>query len=283
MATAAALAFVQKLYVAYYQRPADYAGQQFWAEKFDKEGGASAIASAFATSAESVTLYGSQALAAQINAVYLASFGRAAETVGLQFYINEINAGRLTTGTMAVAVLNGAVGTDLSTLNSKLAVAAAYTTAVSDNTGILKYVGDASAVAARTFLATVTTANQAASTTEVITQARALVVPTVTTGSTFTLTTATDSITGTAGADTFLATAATTNPTFNAADTINGGAGTDTLNLTIDVLAANGVSGASTSAVEVINFRSVSGNAQAIVGGTSRVPLLLFLIVRLMR
>jgi|GEM_PF-2824375 len=258
MATAAALAFVQKLYVAYYQRPADYAGQQFWAEKFDKEGGASAIASAFATSAESVTLYGSQALAAQINAVYQAAFGRAAETVGLQFYINEINAGRLTTGTMAVAVLNGAVGTDLSTLNSKLAVAAAYTTAVSDNVGILKYVGDASAVAARDFLATVTTANQAASTTSVTTQVAALVVPTVTTGSTFTLTTAIDSITGTAGNDTITAYvdgATAANSTFSAADSVNGGAGKDTLNVTVAGAAAALPPGL-VSNVEVINVRA---------------------------
>jgi hypothetical protein len=222
MATAAALAFVQKLYVAYYQRPADYAGQQFWAEKFDKEGGASAIASAFATSAESVTLYGSQALAAQINAVYQASFGRAAETAGLQFYLNEISAGRMTTGTMAVAVLNGASGSDLTTLNSKLAVAAAYTTAASDAAGILKYAGTTAADTARTFLAAVTTANQATQTAAVTTNLNSIVVA----GNSFTLTTGIDNSTGTASNDSFSSTLA---GAFGLLDNLDGGAGTDIL------------------------------------------------------
>ncbi|MCX7204923.1 MAG: hypothetical protein NT086_02810 [Proteobacteria bacterium] len=222
MATAAALAFVQKLYVAYYQRPADYAGQQFWAEKFDKEGGASAIASAFATSAESVTLYGSQALAAQISAVYQASFGRVAETAGLQFYLNEISQGRMTVGTMAVAVLNGAQGTDLTTLNSKLAVAAAYTTAASDAAGILKYVGTTAADTARTFLSAVTTANQATQTAAVTTNLNSIVAA----GNSFTLTTGIDNFVGGASNDSFSSTAI---GGFGPLDNLDGGAGTDVL------------------------------------------------------
>lgn len=87
------------------------------------------------------------------------------------------------------------------------------------------------------------------------------------TGTTFTLTTATDALTGTSGNDTFLGTAATTSGTFNAADALNGGDGVDTLNLTVDVLAANSVSGATTTSIENINIRSVSGNAQTIAAG----------------
>ncbi|AMC35796.1 DUF4214 domain-containing protein [Janthinobacterium sp. B9-8] len=223
MATAAALAFVQKLYVAYYQRPADYAGQQYWAEKFDKEGGASAIANAFATSAESVTLYGTQALAAQISAVYQASFGRAAETAGLQFYLNEISAGRMTVGTMAVSVLNGAAGADLTVLNAKLAVAAAYTTAASDATGILKYAGTAAADIARTFLtAVVSVATQTSQTALITANLNSIVAQ----GTAFTLTTGIDSFTGTAGSDSFSSTAV---GGFGALDSLDGGAGTDVL------------------------------------------------------
>jgi len=86
-------------------------------------------------------------------------------------------------------------------------------------------------------------------------------------GTTFTLTTGTDTLTGTAQDDTFLATAATTGPTFNAADTINGSTGNDTLNLTIDTSLTNTVSGATTSSIETINIRNVSGADQAIAAG----------------
>jgi hypothetical protein len=85
--------------------------------------------------------------------------------------------------------------------------------------------------------------------------------------SVFTLSTGTDSPAGTDGNDTFLGTAATTGGTFNAADVINGGNGTDVLNLTLDILAANSVSGATTNSVETINVRNVSGQAQTIAAG----------------
>ncbi|MDW5415611.1 DUF4214 domain-containing protein [Iodobacter sp. CM08] len=267
MATAAALAFVQKLYVAYYQRPADYAGQQYWAEKFDKDGGASAIASAFATSTESVALYGSQSLGAQINAVYQAAFGRAAETAGLQFYLNEISAGRLTVGTMAVSVLNGAAGTDLTTLTSKLAVAAAYSTAVSDASGILKYVGDASAVAARAFLATVTTANQATSTTAVTAQVTALVAPSTIT--TFTLTEGIDTFVGGAGGDSFVSTKV---GGFGPLDSLDGGAGTDTLSVS-DTAAISTSTSQVVKNIETVSLVSSLGVTADVSGWTGLTKL----------
>ena len=80
------------------------------------------------------------------------------------------------------------------------------------------------------------------------------------------LTTAVDNIVGTAGNDSILAVAATTGATLSAADQINGGAGTDTLKLTIDTLAANSVPAASTTGVELIEVRNVSGAAQTING-----------------
>lgn len=64
-----------------------------------------------------------------------------------------------------------------------------------------------------------------------------------------------------------MGTAATTGATLNAADTISGGSGTDTLNLTVDVLAANSIPGATSTAIENINVRNVSGAAQTIAAG----------------
>lgn len=75
-----------------------------------------------------------------------------------------------------------------------------------------------------------------------------------------------DTLTGTAGNDTFIGVAATTNPTLTAADTINGGAGVDTLKVTVDTLAANSMPAVTTSNVEIIDVRNVSGAAQTVTG-----------------
>jgi hypothetical protein len=264
MATAAALTYVQKLYIAYYQRPADYAGLQYWSDRVDKEG-VSNVVNAYATSAESVSLYGSLALQAQIDAVYRAAFGRAAETAGLQYYINEINAGRLTIGKMALAVLDGATGTDATTLASKLAVAGAYTDALSDNAGILKYAGESSATTARIFLAAVLPSTQAAQTAAIPANIATLSASTL-----FTLTPGLDLQT----ADSFFASQTIFNvdgkgPTLNTGDKLFGTAGKTTNTLTITDLSPGTTNGNIPAGVTLTNIQNIilnsSGNT---AGGT---------------
>ena len=59
MAAAAYFDTVQKIFIAFYQRPADPAGLKYWADRIDAANGdAAAVVSAFATSPEAVTLYG---------------------------------------------------------------------------------------------------------------------------------------------------------------------------------------------------------------------------------
>ncbi|MEJ2795676.1 DUF4214 domain-containing protein [Iodobacter sp. LRB] len=265
MATAAALTYVQKLYIAYYQRPADYAGLQYWSDRVDKEG-VSNVVNAFATSPESVSLYGSLALQAQIDAVYKAAFGRAAETVGLQYYINEINAGRLTIGKMALAILDGATGTDATTLASKLAVAGAYTDALSDNAGILKYVGESSATTARIFLAAVLPSTQAAQTAAIPANIATLSAATL-----FTLTPGLDLQT----ADSFFASQTIFNvdgkgPTLNTGDKLFGTAGKTTNTLTITDLSPGTTNGNIPAGVTLTNIQNIilnsSGNTAAGTG-----------------
>jgi hypothetical protein len=60
MATQTSLDQVQELYIAYYDRPADTAGLNYWATALDTaNGNLSSVINAFATSPESTALYGS--------------------------------------------------------------------------------------------------------------------------------------------------------------------------------------------------------------------------------
>ena len=73
---------IHKMYIAYYQRPADPAGLNYWVDQLTTNGGGEAgwkaIAAAFANAPESQALYGSQTLETKISAFYLAAFERAA-------------------------------------------------------------------------------------------------------------------------------------------------------------------------------------------------------------
>lgn len=85
-----------------------------------------------------------------------------------------------------------------------------------------------------------------------------------TTGSTFTLTSSADNLTGTANNDTFNSTYdGTTASTLNVADSLAGGAGTDILNITASDDAVVTLPAATTSAIETINVRNVDGDATA--------------------
>lgn len=83
------------------------------------------------------------------------------------------------------------------------------------------------------------------------------------TGTTYSLTTGVDNVTGTANNDTINAyiDAAGTTDTLTAADVIDGGAGTDTLLITTDGNGAGAMPAATISNVEVFSIREVGGTA----------------------
>jgi hypothetical protein len=173
---------VQKLYIAYYQRPADPSGLRFWAQRLEAAGGSLAgIIDAFATSPEAVSLYDANHNGALdigdadqlIDAIYQALFNRAPDAAGKNFYLTALQTGyfpdgRLATpGRVALDILNGAQNSDAVAIANKLTVANRFTSAVDGRpltdpdfgTGTsfdATYAGNADAQAARTFLATVT-------------------------------------------------------------------------------------------------------------------------------
>ncbi|MGF6958245.1 DUF4214 domain-containing protein [Paraburkholderia youngii] len=149
---------VQQAYLAYYGRPADPAGQEYWAMRLDNAGGnLSSIINAFGTSTESTALYGGSNIAAQITAIYQTLFGRAPDAEGLNFYQHGINSGEFTLASVALNIYYGATGTDKAQLDAKQAYADAFTNALSASVSAqIAYSGTTASNNARAAVAAVT-------------------------------------------------------------------------------------------------------------------------------
>jgi len=151
---------VQKVYIGYYQRPADPGGLIYWAARLDGGGGnLNAIIEAFANSAESQALYGtinSSNISTVVNGIYNALFGRDAEIGGLNWYVNGFNSGQYTPATIMLNVLYGAQNEDLQSVNNKLTAANLFTRTIDpelDGSNFqVTYAGNTDAIAARNFL-----------------------------------------------------------------------------------------------------------------------------------
>lgn len=128
MATQQSLNTVQSLYVAYYGRPADPAGLQYWAEQLEaSNGNLGDIINAFGNSPEYTSNLGSQATADQVNSLYQQLFGRDAEAEGLDFYTNMLNSGEKTLAEIALTISEAAQGSDRTTFEGRTAIANAFT------------------------------------------------------------------------------------------------------------------------------------------------------------
>jgi len=125
---------VQEMYIAYYNRPADPQGLLYWAAKLDAANGdMHEIIDAFANSPEAKELYGNKSIEEQINAIYQAAFNRNADPEGLKYYTEQIKEGKITLGSLAIDVLNGAKNEDKLTLENKLKAAMEFTKALDPN------------------------------------------------------------------------------------------------------------------------------------------------------
>ncbi len=114
-------------YVAYYGRPADSAGLDFWAGKLDQENGnLDAIIAAFGTSPEFEARFGNLSNTELVENIYQQLFNRAPDQAGLNFYVGELDSQFRTLQSIALDVLNGAQNDDLLILQNKRAVITDY-------------------------------------------------------------------------------------------------------------------------------------------------------------
>lgn len=260
---------IQKLYIAYFNRPADPLGLAYWMQSSFT---INQIAASFADSAEYKAAYATLDTANTVNKVYQNIFGHAADLPGLTYWVGQINTGKVTIAGAAISILGGATGADKVAIDSKLAASTSFTAAIDTTAETLAYSGSAAMASstAKTWLSTVVdattlTAAQATVDATILSITSAPVV-----GQTFTLTTsATDIITGTAGNDIIIAdlSSGTGISTSQASDVVNGGDGVDTLKVYSFGAGGSGVLPVTVSSVEIIDF--VSPGAATAINTTS--------------
>jgi hypothetical protein len=138
---------VQKLYIGYYQRPADPEGLIFWANGLatidaNRDGNLVddnivPVLTQFTYSVEARDSYGgditSSNIATVIDSIYVGLFGRHTDADGLVWWVDSFNSGASTPATILWEIMNGAQSTDKPTLDNRLIAATRFTRVVDPN------------------------------------------------------------------------------------------------------------------------------------------------------
>lgn len=236
---------IQKLYVAYFSRPADVAGLNYWQGVVSAANGNTAeVSAAFAGSAEYKAAYANKTASQIVDTVYFNLFGRHAEQAGLDFWGPLLDNGSLTIDLIVTAVAGGARSADLIAYNCKVSAATAFTVALDKAAEIAGYEGASAVAKAIAFLAAVTDNSSLAAATGALSLNATIAAVTgakpdavAPAPPSIALTTGLDAPKGTAGDDLF-----TAGPTtLTLGDLISGGAGFDTLTYADKVSAPDAV------------------------------------------
>lgn len=265
---------VQQAYVAFFNRPADLAGLNYWTSS--PAASVANLLDAFSKTPEYTSLYSNMNSTQLVNAVYQNLFGRAVESVdALNYWVGLLDKGTVTLGSIAATVADLAITNktaDGTLVSNKVAAADAFTKSLStasnaDSATAYATANSTGLQAVKNWLAavtsdaaTLTNATSATTLNSLLSTVKSNATLTGSTGSTFTLTDKIgESVVGTAGNDTFKAVytvGGATDSTLNLGDTIDGGAGTDTLNVVFGKATATAAfpAGATIKNVEVINL-----------------------------
>lgn len=140
MASLASLSQVQSLYVAYYGRPADPEGLEFWATVVDANGGdISVIVQDFGNSLEFQQRFGNLDNTTLVNNLYHQMFSRDAEPGGLSFWVGLLDNGSQTLAQVAQTIASLASEIDLQVLTGRVALGNAFTAGLAANAEALSY------------------------------------------------------------------------------------------------------------------------------------------------
>jgi hypothetical protein len=112
---------VLRAYVAYYGRPADAGGLAFWSAELSRANGdLSIIIEPFGVSAEFNDRYSNLGDRSLIENLYRQLFGRDPDPGGLAFYTGELQAGRMSLQTIALNIIYGVQGDDVTIVANRL-------------------------------------------------------------------------------------------------------------------------------------------------------------------
>jgi|GEM_PF-1538244 len=120
---------VLDVYIAYYGRPADVGGFQWWTKELERSNGNIwPLIDAFANEPENKRRFGNKNQRDMVNGLYRQMFARDADGPGLDWYINWLKKEENTVASIAITVLDGATGEnkDTRTLDNRRKVAAHY-------------------------------------------------------------------------------------------------------------------------------------------------------------
>lgn len=152
------VAAVQQLYVAYFNRPADYAGLDYWTNVVAGQKGSTALVSAaFAAEAEYKTEYAGLSNADIVNKIYMNLFGRPAEEAGKAFWAAALDSKATTIDKVVADVVKGAQGSDARAYENKVSGATTFTAQLDTKMEQDGYRGAAANALAKTFVTSITT------------------------------------------------------------------------------------------------------------------------------
>jgi len=271
---------VQRLYVAYFNRPADPVSMSVYESLLPTDTVATqaelqALAETyFSPSAEYTSLYAGMSNTQIVNQLYQNIFGREAEPTGLVFWAGELTAGRQTVASIALQLSYSAQGTDADVVSNRIEAANSFTTGLNTTEEITGYSGDAATASARSWLATV--GSDTASKDAAVAGVDAAITAAVAAGGggstdaaqvfTLTASAAGDDFSGGSGDDTFNS---ANTARYQDVDVLDGGGGTDTLTAKLNSATAHD---AFVNDIEIINFDVLGAStilANQITGATN--------------
>ncbi len=135
----ASVNLAQQMFVAYYGRPGDPGGLNYWAGQFDESSNLDAVLFAFGDSQEYNDSFGTLTKEQLVNGLFLQMFNRDSDPGGLAFYVGRLESGEATLASIAKQIADGSVDNDLLSLNNKITVANDFSSRVEAES--INYVG----------------------------------------------------------------------------------------------------------------------------------------------
>lgn len=150
------MASIQGIYLALFGRPADPAGLAYWTAQSKNGADLSKVIDTMTKLPEATARFAGQTDTALVTSIYQALFDRAPDAAGLAFFTQQLASGKQTIGSLAINILDGATGTDLTLIGNRVKAADVFTASLDTPAEIAAYNGTTAADFGRSFVKTVT-------------------------------------------------------------------------------------------------------------------------------